>query len=98
MTLLRFCHAQKNAFAFFVALSFRKIAIGLRRLDFRLPVAPCSIDRFVMTFLLGCHAELKLKEGRFPIGRKTLRSGRRGDLIFGGSRKSSWKVTPPVCF
>src|SRR4029077_18577421 len=62
MTLFRFCHAQKNAFAFFVALTFREIAVGLRGLDFRLPVAPCSIDRLLMIFLLRGHAALKLKE------------------------------------
>jgi hypothetical protein len=39
----------------------------LRSLDFRLPVAPCSIDRLLMIFLLGGHAALKRKEGRFPI-------------------------------
>src|SRR5512146_2130924 len=69
MTLFLFCHAQKNTFAFFVALTFREIAIGLRGLDFRLPVAPCSIDRLLMIFLLRGHAALKRKEGRFPIRR-----------------------------
>jgi hypothetical protein len=39
----------------------------LRGLDFRLPVAPCSIDRSLMIFLLGGHAALKRKEGPFPI-------------------------------
>src|SRR5262249_23328028 len=70
MTLFCSCHAQKNAFALFVGFSFREIAIGLRGLDFRLPVAPCSIDRLAMILWLRCHAELKLKEGRFPIGRR----------------------------
>jgi hypothetical protein len=69
MTLFRFCHAQKNALAFFVALTLREIAVGLRGLDFRLPVAPCSIDRLLMIFLLGGHAALKRKEGPFPIRR-----------------------------
>src|SRR6476646_10974026 len=62
MTLFRFCHAQKNAFAFFVALTLREVAVGLRGLDFRLPVAPCSIDRLLMIFLLRGHAALKRKE------------------------------------
>src|SRR6476660_8667130 len=66
MTLFRFCHAQKNAFAFFVALTFREIAVGLRGLDFRLPVAPCSIDRLLMVFPLGGHAALKRKKCRLP--------------------------------
>jgi len=62
MTLFRFRHAQKNTFAFFVGLPFREIAIGLRGLDFRLPVTPCSIDCFLMIVLLGSHAALKRKE------------------------------------
>src|SRR4029077_7349319 len=62
MTLFRFCHAQKNAFAFFIALTLREIAVGLRGLDLRLPVAPCSIDRLLMIFLLCGHAALKRKE------------------------------------
>ena len=67
MTLFRFGHAQKNAFAFFVALTFREIAVRLRGLDFRLPIAPCSIDRLLMISLLRSHAALKRKERRFPI-------------------------------
>src|SRR6478736_8141538 len=62
MTLFRFGHAQKNAFAFFVALTFREIAVGLRGLDFRLPIAPCRSDRLLMIFLLRGHAALKRKE------------------------------------
>jgi hypothetical protein len=46
----------------------------LRGLDFRLPVAPCSIDRLMIIFLLGGHAALKRKEGRFPI-RPSYRGG-----------------------
>src|SRR5215472_3364597 len=67
MTLFGFCHAQKNGFAFFVALSFREIAVGLRGLDFRLPVAHCSIDRLAMIFLPGGHVALKPNEMRFPM-------------------------------
>jgi hypothetical protein len=67
MTLFRFGHAQKNALAFFVALTLREIAIGSRGLDLGLPVAPCCIDRLLMIFLLGGHAALKRKEGPFPI-------------------------------
>jgi hypothetical protein len=62
MTLFRFCHAQKNALPIFVALTLREITVGLRSLDFRLPVAPCSIDRLLMIFLLGGHAALKRKD------------------------------------
>src|ERR1700741_222114 len=45
MTLFRFGHTQKNAFALFVALALGQIAIGLRGLDFCLPVAPGDFDR-----------------------------------------------------
>jgi hypothetical protein len=38
----------------------------LRGLDFRLPVAPRSIDRLLMIFLLGGHAKLKRKKRRLP--------------------------------
>src|SRR5258707_12492040 len=62
MTLFRFCHAQKNAFAFFVVLSLREVAVGLRGLGFRLPVAPCSIHRLLMIFLRRGHAALKRKD------------------------------------
>src|SRR5256714_8269535 len=62
MALFRFCHAQKNAFAFVVAFSLREVAVGLRGFDFRLPVAPCSIDRLLMIFLLRGHAALKRKD------------------------------------
>src|SRR5258708_1086060 len=62
MTLFRSGHAQENPFAFFVGLSFGEIAVGLRGLDFRLPVAHCSIDRLLMIFLLRGHAALKRKE------------------------------------
>ena len=62
MTLFRFCHAQKNAFAYFVALTLREVALGLRSLDFGLPVAPCSIDRLLMIFPLSGHAALKRKD------------------------------------
>src|SRR5215217_7440204 len=66
MTLFRFCHAQENSFAFFIVLSFREIAVRLRCLNFCLPVAPCSIDRLSVVFLLSGHAALKRKERRFP--------------------------------
>src|SRR5580765_5646847 len=66
MTLFRFRHAQKNAFAFFVALTLREVAVGLRGLDFSLPVAPCSIDRLLMIFLLSGHPALKRKKCRPP--------------------------------
>jgi hypothetical protein len=62
MTLFRFCHAQKNAFAFFVVLTSGEVAVGLRGLDFRLPVAPCSINRLLMIFPFGGHAALKRKD------------------------------------
>jgi hypothetical protein len=66
MTLFRFCHAQKNAFSFFVALSSREIAVGLRGLDFRLPVTPRDFNRLLAILLLGGHAALKRSRGRFP--------------------------------
>jgi hypothetical protein len=66
MTLFCFCHAQKNALTFFVALSLREIAVGLRGLDFRLPVAPRNFDRLLMISLLGSHAALKRSQRRFP--------------------------------
>ena len=52
----------KKCLCVFVALTFREVAIGLRGLDLSLPVAPCSIDRLVMIFLLCGHAALKRKE------------------------------------
>ena len=67
MTLFCFCHAQKNAFAFSVALTFCEVAIGLCGFDFSLPVALCSVDRLLMIFLLCGHAALKRKARRFPI-------------------------------
>jgi hypothetical protein len=39
VTLFRFGHAQKNGLAFLVPLAPGQIAIGLRRLNFRLPIA-----------------------------------------------------------
>jgi hypothetical protein len=39
VTFFRFGHAQKNALAFLVPLASGQIAIGLRRLDFRPPIA-----------------------------------------------------------
>jgi hypothetical protein len=74
MTLFRFCHTQENAFAFFIVFPFRKIAIGLRGLNFRLPVTPCNIDRLLCSrrlselkiLLLGGHAALKRNERLFP--------------------------------
>jgi hypothetical protein len=72
MTLFRFCHAQKNAFTFFVPLSFREISVGSRGLDFRLPIAPRNIDRLLMVFVLTGHVALKPKEVRFPMDGKIL--------------------------
>src|SRR6266516_3578009 len=40
-----FRHAQEDAFAFLVPLALGKISIGLRGLDFSLPVAPDHLDR-----------------------------------------------------
>src|SRR5437899_841899 len=50
--LFRFGHPQQNAFAFLVSLALGQIAIGLRGLDFRLPVARDHIDRFPSIFRL----------------------------------------------
>ena len=44
MALFRFGHAQKNAFAFLVPLALGQIAISLRRLDFRAPIAFDDFD------------------------------------------------------
>ena len=66
MTLFGFGHAQKNAFAFVVGLSLCQVAVGLRRLDFRLPVASCGIDRLLMIFPLRGHPALKRKKCRLP--------------------------------
>src|SRR5262245_51782204 len=85
MTLFRFRHAHTNAFACFVALPFRMIAVRLGALDFRLPVASCSIHRLLMIVLLGGHAALKRKERRFPIRRLTA-ADRRPPLLKSISR------------
>src|SRR6516225_7121463 len=74
MTLFGFRHAQKNAFAFFVALSLRKIAVGLRGLDFRLPVAHGSLDCLAMVLLLSRHAALKLNKGQTASQKLSARS------------------------
>src|SRR5437899_10598965 len=66
MTFFCFCHAQKNAFAFLVPLSFRQITIGLCGLDFRLPIALCDFNRLLSLVLLGGHAKLKRKTCRLP--------------------------------
>src|SRR5437879_8527503 len=47
MALFRFGHPQENAFAFLVPLALGQIAIGLRSLDFRLPVALDDFDCFL---------------------------------------------------
>ncbi len=47
VALFRFSHPQENAFAFLVVLALRQVAIGLRGLDFRLPVARDHVDCFV---------------------------------------------------
>src|SRR5262252_83849 len=66
MTFFCFCHAQKNAFAFLVALPFRQIAVRLCGLDFRLPIALCDFDRLLRILWLGGHAELKRKKCILP--------------------------------
>jgi hypothetical protein len=45
MALFRFSHAQENAFASLVPLAVGQIAIRLRRLDFRAPIASDDFDR-----------------------------------------------------
>ena len=47
VAFFRFRHAQKDAFAFLVPLALGEIAIGLRGLDFSLPVAPDHPDRLL---------------------------------------------------
>jgi hypothetical protein len=62
MALFRFGHAQKNAFASLIALTLGQIAIGLRSLDFRLPVAHDHGDCFLSILRIACHTRLKRKE------------------------------------
>ena len=47
VAFFRFRHAQENAFAFLVRLARGQIAIGLRGLDFSLPIALDCIDRLL---------------------------------------------------
>jgi hypothetical protein len=47
MALFSFCHSQKDAFALFIVLAFREIAVRLRSFNFRLPVALRGIDRLL---------------------------------------------------
>src|SRR5215472_13172657 len=51
VALFRFCHAQENALSFLVALALSEIAIGLRGLDFRLPVTLRCFDRLSILFV-----------------------------------------------
>jgi hypothetical protein len=62
MALFRFGHPQKNALAFLVPLALGQIAIGLRGLDFCLPIALDHLDRLGSSFLITCHTRLKRKE------------------------------------
>src|SRR6266478_9198705 len=62
MALFRFGHAQKNAFASLIALTLCQIAIGLRSLNFRLPVARDHGDCFLSILRFAGHARLKRKE------------------------------------
>src|SRR5438034_4549844 len=62
MALFRFGHAQKNAFASLIALTLCQIAIGLRSLNFRLPVARDHGDCFLSILRIACHTRLKRKE------------------------------------
>src|SRR5437762_7040528 len=62
VALFRFGHAQKNAFASLVALTLGQIAIGLRSLNFRLPVARDHGDCFLSILRIACHTRLKRKE------------------------------------
>src|SRR5947208_14993199 len=50
MTLFRFSHAQKNAFALFIPFAFGQIAINLRRLDFCAPISLDHFDRLLSIF------------------------------------------------
>ena len=47
MSFFRFCHAQEDAFAFFIPLTPGEIAIRLCRLDFRAPIALDHFDRLL---------------------------------------------------
>src|SRR5215211_1960974 len=89
MALFRFCHAQKNALTFFVGLTLREIAVRLRGLDLRLPVASCSTDRLLMIFLLGGHAALKRKEEQAAL--------RKFASYVPGGARSVWERTLEAC-
>src|SRR6266481_6865984 len=77
MTLFRFGHAQENALAFLVGLALGQIAIGLRGLEFRLPVARDHLDCFLSVLRIACHTRLKRKELQ-TAQQKLLERQRRG--------------------
>src|SRR5206468_10151998 len=62
MALFRFGHAQENALASLVGLALGQIAISLRSLNFRLPVARDHGDCFPSILRIACHTRLKRKE------------------------------------
>src|SRR5215469_13799512 len=77
MTFFCFCHAQKNAFAFLVALPLRQITIRSSGLDFRLPIALCDFDRLLRVLSLRRHAAVKPNKERFPTRLKRRTEDRR---------------------
>src|SRR5437762_7026114 len=62
VALFRFGHAQKNGFALLVVLALGQVAISLRSLNFRLPVARDHGDCFLSISRIACHTRLKRKE------------------------------------
>src|SRR5438552_13990032 len=96
MTFFCFCHAQKNAFAFFVALPFRQITIRLCGLDFRLPIALCDVNRLVVIFLLGGHAALKRKKCRLPHENSWVDRYRQRRAAYSKGTVPAWSVRHPV--
>src|SRR6266481_9691211 len=91
VALFRLGHAQKNAFASLVALALGQIAIGLRSLNFRLPVAFDYIDCFPSIVRFDGHARLKRKE-LLTAQQKLSERQRRGIHIKAwGSAPGLWK-------
>src|SRR5437899_12704435 len=76
MTFLRFRHAIQNAFAFFIGLARCELAINLRCLHFRAPVAFHDLDCLLSIFLIAAHTALKTMEQRLPSRRLQSRGER----------------------
>src|SRR5438093_9801395 len=77
MALFRLGHAQKNAFASLIPLAIGEVAIRLRGLDFRLPVARNYVDCFLSILRIACHTRLKRKERQTAQQKLSERQRRR---------------------